>query len=306
MLLTCSLASCGRAQGTPDRDLGDLVIAAPDRNGPVELVRAAKDPVELGRALARPYGLAVAALGRHTATVKLATTTTEPGGAATTLTESSTLELGEGASFHGLYESSADLGREVIYVDAPTGGGMFLRPRYQRWHGRAPESPEEPAHIRDSFVDATAATWDLIEPAAELTDRGATTVAGRAGRRIVITQAPKPAPNPPERPTQRKWRESRVIEGVGGEIVLDADSGVLLAAKLAGKVSFTRDGQRYSLTVQLESTVSGLGTAVPIVAPDPAEVVATPERLREVDDRDQLLQGLAPPIHKGPAGSTTP
>jgi hypothetical protein len=40
------------------------------------------------------------------------------------------------------------------------------------------------------------------------------------------------------------------------------------------------------------------------VVPATEDVVATPERLREVDDRDFLLQGIAPPLRKAADGST--
>jgi hypothetical protein len=50
------------------------------------------------------------------------------------------------------------------------------------------------------------------------------------------------------------------------------------------------------MAVKLDSSLSGIGTAAAIAAPPEDEVVATPERLREVDDRDELLKGIAPPL----------
>ena len=32
-------------------------------------------------------------------------------------------------------------------------------------------------------------------------------------------------------------------------------------------------------------------------------MIATPERRREVDDRDYLLQGIAPPLRRNPDGT---
>ena len=40
-----------------------------------------------------------------------------------------------------------------------------------------------------------------------------------------------------------------------------------------------------------------------IVPPPDGEIVATPERRREVDDRDYLLQGIAPPLRRNPDGT---
>jgi len=88
--------------------------------------------------------------------------------------------------------------------------------------------------------------------------------------------------------------------------VLDAERGVPLAVKLTGKVGFLRDGKRFAMAVSVDSAVSGIGTASVIVPPGEADVVATPERRREVDDRDYLLQGIAPPLRRNPDGTAVP
>ncbi len=85
--------------------------------------------------------------------------------------------------------------------------------------------------------------------------------------------------------------------GVSGEVILDAEKAVPLAVKLTGTISFMRDGRRFQMKVKLDAKVASLG-ATAIAAPDAAEVVATPERLREVDDRDKLLEGIAPPARR--------
>lgn len=303
-----AVAACGRAQGVSDQDLGGLVVETKAADKPIDLDAAARDPGELARALGRPYRATVAALPAHTLTISAKTTVEEAGKVTDDLGETTKLALGDGGTYRGEYTNTADYGREVVFV----GGKLYLRPRYQRWHERAPESADEPAAQRDSFAQAIGATWDLLAPAAELTDLGPATVSGRAGRKIAIKQAPAPRPNPPETIAQKKWREQRVIEDVTGEVVLDAEKGAPLAVKLAGSVSFQRDGRRFKMRVSLTAELAAIGTAVAITAPAQEEIVATPERLREVDDRDALLQGIAPPIRKSgdtavaPAPSPTP
>ena len=71
---------------------------------------------------------------------------------------------------------------------------------------------------------------------------------------------------------------------------------------LDAKIGFSRDGRSFVMKVKLQGAVGSLG-ATPIAAPPEGEVVATPGRLREVDDRDYLLQGIAPPIRKNPDGT---
>lgn len=299
-LLFATLAlGCGRSEGVPDEKLGGLVIAPKQKPEPIDVARAAKDPRELGRALMLPYRDVVAALGPHTFVLATATAVDEGGKKVSELTDTTKIELGDKTAFQAVYSNSADYGREATWID----GTLYVRPRYQRWHGRAPEHPDEPAAIRDSFFAPIAATWELVGPAAELTDQGAVQIAGRAGRKIAIKLAPERRPLAEEPLTQRTWREKRSIEALSGEVVLDADKGVPLAVKLAGTIGFSRDGRRFLMKVSLDANASAIGHAVAIAAPPPDQVVATPERLREVDDRDFLLQGIAPPLRRNLDGT---
>jgi uncharacterized protein (DUF1684 family) len=296
--LTAGVA-CGRSQGVSDEQLGELVLDRKGQEAPIDVARAAKDPAELGRALARPHGAVLAALGPHR--VDLATTNSvlEDGKQVSALTDQTLIEVGKDGAFHTLYTSSADYGSETIF----TGGKLYLRPRYQRWHERAPEEPEEPAALRDRAFEGIVAAWHLLAPGAELIDRGAIQVAGRAGRKIEVRRAPAPAALPPERLVQRKWRETRSIEELSGEVVLDTEKGVPLAVKLAGAIGFTRDGKRRTMKLGVDGAITKIGTPAEIAAPARSEVVATPERMREVDDRDFLLRNIAPPIRRNPDGT---
>ena len=295
VLLTC----CGRSRGVPDKDLGGLVVAPSTAPVKIDVDRATKDPDELGAALAIPHHQLDAALGPHTVAIAMATHVTEAGKPVTDLDDKTAIEIGEKGAFHATYTNSADYGREVIF----TSGQLYLRPRYQRWHGRAPETPNEPQQIEDSFYDPVEATWDLLAPGVELSDRGTVQVAGRTGRKIEIKPAPEPKKPAAEPLVQRKWRETRTIEALTGEVVLDVDKGVPLSVKLSGTVGFMRDGRRFSMQVAVQSDVTAIGKAAQLAAPASEDVVATPERLREVDDRDFLLQGIAPPLRKNADGT---
>lgn len=294
---TLALAACGRSQGVEDRDLGGLVVAPSAEDRPIDVDRAAKDPAELGRALAVVHHRWP--LPAHTLSISTATTVEEGGKPVDDLTDHTTLELGDKGAFHAVYTSSADYGREVIFA----GGQLYLRPRYQKWHQRAPETPDEPAQLQDEMAGAVFATWDLLAPGVELTDQGPTQVGGRAGRKIAVKLSPSPRRPPAEPLPQRAWRQQRSIDAVSGEVVLDAEKGVPLHVALTGTVGFTRDNRRFAMKVSVQAEVSGVGTAATIQAPAAEDVVATPERLREVDDRDFLLQGIAPPLRKNPDGT---
>lgn len=297
MLAAAVMASCGRSSGVPDKDLNGLIESGSAGPRKIEVDRAAKDADELSAALAQPARVVNAALGPHTTTISMATHVTEGTKADTDLDDKTTIELGDKGAFHAVYTNSADYGREVTY----TGGKLYLRPRYQRWHERSAETPDEPQQIVDSFYDPIEATWDLLAPGAELVDAGAATVAGRPGRKIEIKPAAAPRKNPPEPLAQRKWREGRTIEALTGEVVLDQAKGVPLAVKLSGTVGFVRDGKKLAMQVSVQSEIA-MGAAQ-IAVPSMDEVVATPERLREVDDRDFLLNGIAPPLRKNTDGT---
>ena len=291
------LVACGRSQGVPDQELGNLVLAPRQVEAPIDVDRAAKDPAELGRALMRPYRATIAALGPHTLVVTVQTTLADGTTTTSDLGEKYTLELGDADAFHGAYTNTADYGRETIGV----GKQLYLRPRYQRWHARGPEAPDEAQALRDGFASALGATWDLFGFAAELTDQGPAGVNGRAGRKIAVKLSPNQRAAPAETLTQRQWRAGRVVDALSGEVILDAERGVPLSVVLTGQLTFAREGKRLAMKVALESSIASVGP-VAIAAPAAGETIATPERLKEVDDRDTLLDGFAPPQKPRPGG----
>jgi hypothetical protein len=301
LLVALALAACGRSSSVPDDQLAGLVVA-PQPPPPINVARALHDVAELTRAVAASHDSVVAALGPHTLAITLTTTITDAAGKPTTeLGERYDLVAGEGGAFHGTYTNSADYGRETIFV----AGRVFLRPRYQRWHGRAPETPEEPAQLRAGFYSAIAATWDLVAPGAALSQASTIQIAGRTGRKLAVTLASEPRPNPNERIVQRKWRELREVTALAGEVVLDSESGLPLAVALHATVGFVRDGKRHAMKLALDAKLVSRGP-VALAAPNAAEVVATPERKHEVDDRDALLKDLAPPAAAASAGKSAP
>lgn len=297
-----ALVACGRSQGVPDEQLGDLVIAPKQTADPIEVDRAAKDPAELGRALALSHHETVAALGAYTVAIDLHTIVHEADKQVSDLAEHTVIEHGDKGAYHALYNNSADYGREVTF----TAGKLYLRPRYQRWHARAPETADEPQKIADTLADTLGATWDLVAPAAELTDQGGAQVAGHAGRKIAVKLTPNPRPPATESLAQRKWRQTRTVGALAGEVILDADHGMPLSVKLDATIGFQRDGRAFQMKLALVAAASAIGQPTAITAPAGDDVVATPERQREVDDRDFLLQGIAPPLRKSADAAAAP
>ncbi len=298
VLAVAALAGCGRDAGVPDSELGDLVVARPTRDQPIDVELAARDADELGRAVALPHTRLGELLGPHRLTAKSQLEVADPGQGGKVveqLGDETVLQFAGAKAWRGVMNNSADYGREVIAL----GDKLYLRARYQRWHERPPNDEREPDSLRDGFAQSAAATWDLLAPAIAVTDAGQGSFAGRAARKLGLGQASTPRATPREALAQRKWRESRSITDVQGEVMLDAKTGAALAVSLRGTVSFQREGHPLTMKLSVESQLGELGAAQAPTPPPAEDVVQTPGRLHEVDERDRLLEGIAPPLRGG-------
>ena len=291
--LAGAIAACSGSGGTPDRELTGLVTAAaaPTAAAPAE---AGKDPAQLASALARPHHVAGAALGAHRLVVRSKIEVVDGNRVVEQVADDTTVDYDAGGQYHATSTNSADYGREVFYV----GGELYLRPRYSRWHRRKPNDDAEAGQLLDEIASVLPSYYDLLAAGADVADQGAVQQAGRAARRIQIKPTKSPRKPPAQPLVQRKWRESATVEAVAGEVVLDAETGVALTAKLAGQVAFSRDGRRFIMTIDVAQEVTPLAQPPSFTLPAPEEVVATPERLHEVDERDFLLEGMAPPARR--------
>ncbi len=303
VLLTANPA-CRRNNGVPDEKLGGLVVAPVLAEKPISLDAAAKNSTELSRALSQPLASGKGALPPHRVALTGSNIIEEATALIEKLDEQTVIEVADGGRWHATYTNTGDNGREAIF----DGKELFLRPRYMGWHGRAPNDVAEPAQLLASYDRAIDANWELLSPGAELTDQGVVQFAGRAARKITVKLAPTSQPAGKETLPQRAWRASRKITAVDGEFIFDAETTRLLAAKLNGALEFSRDGRQFVMRITSARTVEAIGTAIAIAAPPATEVVATPERMREADDRDVLLDGIAPPSRRpsAPAVSGDP
>jgi len=295
-------AGCGRSGGTPDEDLPGVVHARAEAAPAIDVAKAAADPAVLAAAIDLPEHAVDAALGAHVLTTKSVVEIGEAGAPVESLTTTVSLAYDASGAYHATLDNDADYGREVVFA----GGTLYLRPRYARWHRRPPETDDEAVRLRDQLASELAAHYDLIAPAVAVSDGGDVTQAGRPARKIALARAAAPAKRPPAKLTQRAWRDTFEVDQVAGEVVLDAKAGVPLHAHLEAAAHFSRDGHAFTMKLTVDHDVSAIGAAPAIAAPPPDEVVATPERLHEVDDRDFLLRGLAPPVHRGAAPAAAP
>ncbi|MBK9036935.1 MAG: hypothetical protein IPL61_37735 [Myxococcales bacterium] len=304
MLAAVVATACGGGRGG-DREPPGLVTATTTAPRPIDVDAAARDGGELARALAQPWRVAAAALGDHRLTIDSTVIVKDGATELEQLGEHVVIESAAAGPYHATADNTADYGREVIWV----GGRLYLRPRYALWHERGPETDDEPAAIRDQIAEVLGDYLDLCARGLEVSDKGAAQAAGRSGRRVELKLAPAPRAVPPQPVVQRAWRDTVVVTALGGEVILDDELGVALTGSLTAEVQFQRAGKALTMAVTVTHAVATI--AAPTVAPPaPDQVVATPTRAREVDDRNALLKGIAPPQGKAaveePAVEPTP
>lgn len=291
--LALAAAGCGASGGTSDKDLEGLVVAEKPPPRTIDLGKVSRDAQTLAAALQLPWSRAAVQLGDHRLTITTQHEVREGNGVLETLEDTTVIDLAKDGTYRALYENQHDYGREVVYLD----GKLYLRPRYARWHARAPETDTEATEIRDQMASALGAHVAIYAHGLEVSDKGGVQEAGRAGRRLELKLAPSPKPAPRPTLTQHAWREGLTVEAAAGEVVLDDATGLPLKARIDATVAFVRDGKRLTMRLAIQqSTAPG---TVAVARPEDDQIVATPVRLREVDDRNFLLQGIAPPAGAG-------
>jgi len=299
LLVATFTLGCGGG-GASDRELQGLVTASATAPRPIDVGKAARDGGELARALAQPWRIAAAKLGDHQLTIDSTVEVKDGATVLERLDDQVVIESAKSGEYHATANNSADYGREVVAL----AGKLYLRPRYALWHERGPEAEDEADAIRDQLAAVLGDYLELCARGLEVSDQGAVQVAGRSAHRLELKLAPRMAAVTKAAVTQRAWRDTIVVKALSGEVSLDDELGIALAGKLQAEVTFVRDGKSLTMTVAVDHAVAAIA-APAIAAPPPENTVATPARSREVDDRNALLQGIAPPQGKA-AGVDVP
>jgi hypothetical protein len=292
----CASVACGSSEGRPDEELGGLVQVPRGDVRAVDIDKAIGDPDALVAAVGIPHRRVAELLGPHAFRGTSRLEVHEADAPVETLSDETAIDLDADGNYHATLANSRDYGRDVFYV----AGVMYLRPRFGKFHRRAPADPGEPAQVRDEIYATLAAYLEPLASRAELTDGGTRTVAGRPTRVVKIKTAPKSRPATAEKAAHRKWREAATAEAVEGEVALDTETGIPLAAKLSGRLTFTRDGRTFAMKLAVTHTIGRLGEVAKLTAPPADDTIATYQRLREVDEREALLRGIAPPARRAP------
>jgi len=284
-----------RSGSNPESDLGGLLHSTISDAAPIDVAAAGSELAELERAVSEPCSRACAALGAHRSATRAKVEVKRGSTAVSTLTtETALLYDGKGA-FAVTAHNDKEYGRDAIF----DGQTLYLRPRFGKYHKRAPEEPGEPSHILDEILATPMAYFELLAPGLAIRKSTEKAVDGRAAVVIDIELASSPRPRPEEAVTQRKWRESAATKSASGTITLDKETGALLAMKVSGQVAFTRDGDNFLMSLELEHRISDVGTSATVEAPAEADTVKAPHTLSELEERESLLRGIAAPARRG-------
>ncbi|MFH0900764.1 MAG: hypothetical protein V2A73_09070 [Pseudomonadota bacterium] len=251
---------------------------------------AASDAKELRRALFLPYHELARSLGPHRFQSHHELRVLENGKSIEELNEDCSIDYGERTQ-HASYQNSRGYGREVFHRDDT----VWIRPRYGKFHRRPANSPEEPNRLLTETFGTLAADFELVAHAANVVDEGQGTVAGRAIHSIKVSHGAS-GTKQPETAAQRAWRDTIVVKMLEGRLSLDAQTGMLVEGTLRARLQFLRAGKLLEMELASTHSVKDIGAPFEITPPGEEESVATPLASSELEERDSLLDGLAPPM----------
>jgi hypothetical protein len=247
-----------------------------------------------GRLLAAPDRLPPLAFE-----IQAETTVREAGTVVERLGENQTVTWDRERGFSARYHNSSDLGREVVVQ----GDTVWIRPGAGKFHRRPKSTADEPARLLGDSLGILVAQLEVCASALTVATADDVEVAGRPARRLTLSLGPARAAAAEVLP-QRRWRGEVTVQALAGDVLVDRETGVLLAGRLAATVSFVKDGHTYALGLAAEHGAKAPDAGLQVVAPGDGESVVTPERSHELDEREALLRGIAAPAARAPAAAS--
>lgn len=276
---------------------------------------ALSEPGGLAAALARDFAEAAPALSglRYSLTARFAVG--DPSGEEVLLAEITSITLGTDGAFAVARRTEGAAQGEGVVQDGMACWWVAGRYYTARAHGPATSVPvraDEPARCLAPALDSLTGFLLPFADRITVTVRGPRAVAGREGLAAAIRLRPSgdepppnvplawaeggsPAPPSPRRPLFETRLAPRSIEG---ELVLDAETGAPLEARLDGRFALRKANRDAALTASLRLSVA---EATDALVP-PAEVRVHDPRRRIFEDRRVLLGEH----RKGPGRTAAP
>jgi len=243
------------------------------------------DPAEVRSLLALDAGEAARRLGSFEWSGAAAFTVTRQGDSAARVHVEERHKVRQLASGDFDVESEVDAGQGPGAVSGKhvihAGGMTYAAARYAPFRERPTDRGRDARRFRDESFGLLADLARLYGPALTLTPTGDAAVVGRTARKFVVSLAPAaPASTAgsetrtfqnggPDADSKRHlaFLDGRVPVAAAGEVLLDAETGVPLKARVTGAFS-VRDDARVRVQVEVAGEVKALGGKVgQVVAP---------------------------------------
>ena len=298
LLATLGVLGCtSEGEGRPDKDLGDLVLSPPKESPFVDLDKASQGHDALFDALHLPHSWVSSKLGAHKVQGTSKVVVKEGDVLLEELEDALFLDIDGEDRFVVTLDNSKDYGRHAIY----DGSSLYLRPRFGKYHARAPQSEDEASEIRSEMFAGATDYLDLFRNQIEVSDKGKQTLDGRAVRQVALKMAPEAREHEvPAKLSQHRWRDTIEVQAIEGLVSLDAESGVPVSVEFKGSIKYTRDKRRFEMLLRASRSISEIGHERAVAPPAEELILRIPARHRELAERDSLLQGIAPPARKAP------
>jgi len=286
-----------------------LAISAAAQSLPPD--RIDSDPRVAHRILRMDAAEVVERLGPHVVTTKVSFEWTGAD-APIRLDETRTIVAGRGGvggDFSVVMENSRDQGFEVLRKDDK----VYARNRYGKFRQRLRDRGMA-ERVRSEVQGVIRDVDELFHSRLALTPQGSTTVDGRSALKFAVSlaaEAPRleagvtlPDPIEPkggrDAQTRRRMRfhEERVPVSLQGELVVDAETSVVLQAKFDGKVRVPKGDQQASseLKLQVRTGLTGIGRDPALKVPEDFLPDADkPAGIADVLDRFGIPRGEAAP-----------
>ena len=291
-VLSPILPAIGCGKHPSDDNLGGLVHT-PKQD--IQLPKpdlVARDPVEFTRAMTLPHHVVSKLLGSHTLHGTSQVEVLHKEEIISELSDETRISFQSSTgNYHATLHNSKSYGREAIFVD----GVLYLRPRYGKYHRRKPTSSQEPVKIRQEIFSTMSAYWELLAPAAQITDVGATPTSGRTTTKVSISHAQSPGKRLQETRPERSWRNTIEIKDISGEAMLDTSTGIPISASFRGTIAYTKEERSFRMRIHVTHQLTEIGADISVSSPEPAQTVTAYPPNTEHWERQTLLENIHQP-----------
>ena len=169
------------------------------------------------------------------------------------------------------------------------GGKVYVRPRFGHFVARRPEAGELD-RLREIAEQQLGDDLEVLQPWLVIADAGPHTGTSRKTRKLSLTKRASAETGPPASDARQGWRAGVKVAELTGELDVDAETGAPVSGHVETRYEIPREGGAVTVKLALKLTARAPQA---ITIPDGA--AAAPTRAHPMVERNQLLQGLAPP-----------